>query len=867
MWLLSVCLAAPAAAASDDICASAGLRATRVQAEARIDHDDRTYSKVFSTVTLTVPMSWTYADELLLSKDSDAYRKAMRCLARGSMSGLDTRWEEWRSAEPEVTPTADPTGVRTSRDEWLRVRLVAHAWVDQEGSFPVGPWTLDVGKAHWTLRLTPPAALKSAWWEQVTVDPGRPGALSAAADGVDPDGDTAPGTGATAPRAGTDKGRSVLVWPSDTAVGAPAVAVRVEPSWPRSFSAQDDSSPYAAFDAAGGLLWTVALVLTLWYALRVLPRHGVPDPVEQRAVANLRGWSLALLVVSVVVRGPDIYLGAIGAFGGDASEEWDAQAVHAPWAWLTSAVAGAVLLYFARVPRWLALTGGVLGAGAVVPAVLWAVGGFDPGRFVRPGSPGGWTVAAVVVAGVCSFALPLLGGAAAVRRLLVDGGLRPNRRARPRPWPLIGGVLAVVAVIGVCYLVASERDWNRASWLSPHMGAPDYGGWHRSDLRNNLLWFTPNARWWWFAMLWVPTGLAVLAVLRSRVAGTAADSLARRGPQGADRLLLLLLFPVMAAMDLGVYTASGAFVWCWFFLYLVALASVLRLTRGRAVAARPLDRSGEPLGTALSASHRAGLLDRARRHRELHAQLRRLDQGQPDEGTSRRDLETRLRRLHRWRTAAGRPDRLPSGVSVVDAALALGPCRTWWENGVKAARLTQPIALPLSAGLVWTNQLRGEALTGTLYDRLGLPDVLTQLVLWQVGYAAAGFLFGALWQELPGRRGPVKAIPLALAYAAPIGVFALGNWGLGEEQTALAFGAMAILLVLTLTGLMMDLETFRGEHPYWRGRLSLLRSVYQMRYMSVQLAWVLAQAAAVVTVLQYLADNGGMPPQFGGGGR
>lgn len=134
-------------------------------------------------------------------------------------------------------------------------------------------------------------------------------------------------------------------------------------------------------------------------------------------------------------------------------------------------------------------------------------------------------------------------------------------------------------------------------------------------------------------------------------------------------------------------------------------------------------------------------------------------------------------------------------------------------------------------------------------------------MLWQIGYAAAGFLLGALWQELPGRRGPSKAIPLAVAYAAPIGLFALGNWGLDEEQTSLALAAVAMLLILTLTGVMMDLETFSGERPYWHSRLSLLRSIYQIRYISVQLAWILAQAAAIATILQYLADNGGVPPQ------
>ncbi|WP_190086516.1 DUF6185 family protein [Streptomyces longisporoflavus] len=858
MWV-----APSAAAASDSTCDTDTLVSARVEAEARIDHDARTYAKVSTTVKLTLPMSWDLAGGLLLGKESDGYRKAMRCLVRGDFDGVETRWEEWRSAEPEVIPTHDPSGQGSSRGKWLQVRVVAHTWLDQQADLSVGPWTIETGKARWLIRLRPPSTLEGALWRKVTVDAGRQGAVSAV------------------PKPSAGEGGSVLVWRPAAAEGVPTITVRVEPAWPRDLAARDDSPPHAALDEAGGVLWNVTLVVFVWYALIALPRHGVPDALEQRTVANLRHWVRVLLGVTLVVRGHDVYLGSVGTF--EATDEWPERAVHAPWAWLVSAMSGALLLLFARPPRAVVLVGSGLGAGAAVPAlgaiVLPRTLGIDPTRFIVPPDPGAGAVAAVGVATVCSFLLPLLGGALSVRRLLVEGGLWRPRHPRPRPAPGMCGVLAVVTVIGACYAAASERDWTRASWLSPRLdpghwaeeadtGARawewGYGSWHSASLRGDLLWFTHTGHWWWVAMLWIPSGLAILAVLRSRVAGSADTPLARRGPQGVDRLLLLLLFPVMATMEPGVYAASSALAWCWFLLYFLALTALLRLTRSRAVAVRPLG-SGESLATSLCASHRAGLLHRARRYRELHAQLRSLEQDPSEEAIgARRALESSLRRLHRWHTAPGRRDRLPRDVSVVDAALALGPCPTWWGNGSRAARLTQPIALPFSMTLVWTNQLRGESLTSTLHDRFGLVEVLTQLVLWQIGYAAAGFLLGALWQDLPGRRGPSKAIPLAVAYAAPIGLFALGNWALDEEQTSLAFAAAAILLILTLTGVMMDLETFGGERPYWRSRLSLLRSIYQIRYISIQMAWILAQAAAIATILQYLADNGGMPPPFTG---
>ncbi|MFI9771649.1 DUF6185 family protein [Streptomyces sp. NPDC052415] len=142
--------------------------------------------------------------------------------------------------------------------------------------------------------------------------------------------------------------------------------------------------------------------------------------------------------------------------------------------------------------------------------------------------------------------------------------------------------------------------------------------------------------------------------------------------------------------------------------------------------------------------------------------------------------------------------------------------------------------------------------------------MLLQFLLWRVGYAAAGMVLGALWHQLPGRRGPTRAFCVAVAYASSAGLFALGKLALGEEQTGLAFAVTAMLLVLTLTGILMDLETFRDEHRYWRGRIARLYSNYQMRFFSVQVAWLLAQAAAIATIWQFLAETGGSPPQNSG---
>lgn len=844
-----------------DPCASQGLRTAEAEAALRLDHDDRTYTKVVSELTITVPLAWSLADGLLLDSRSDRYRKAMRCLVRGptarGLEGVETNWQEWRAGEPTVTPVRDVPALDEGSAHSVEVVVRAHGWVDQRNKLRIGPWTVHVGRAKWSIRLTPPDPIRSATWQRITVDPGSSGAVSAQ------------------PEATVGRNGDRLAWYPDAA--APPIEVRIAPAWPRAYAAQDDDPRFAALDETGVLLWWLVLVAALGCVLVGLPRLPRPNRAELRARDDLRGWALVLLCVAAVVQGRNVYLGAIGAF--EDNDKWQEQAAHAPWAWLTAAVAGGILLSFGRPAKALAGTGALLGAVAVVPAVWPGLFGLDPKTFVAAPGPSDPTTAVVGAAAVCSTALLLLGSAAAVRRLAVDGGLYSPRRVRPRLRALLTGTLVCLVILGICYSAAAERDWNRASWLSPHIDPggwlpgstsplpydPGYGAWHRAELRSNLLWFTHNAQNWWCALLWVPSGLAVLGLLRARAEGTKDATVALRGPAGPYRLLVLLLFPVMVALNIGEYTASGALGWVWFFAYLFALAGLLRLACGRTVGDKRLERSGEPLNRTLRVSHRPVLLDRARTYRECHAQLRRLDHGQADDATvRRRELETGLTRLHRWRSSRRRRDRLPHDVSVVDAALLLGPGDTWWENGVRAARLTQPVALPLTAGLVWANQLRGEELTSTLHERLGLPDVLVQFLLWQVGYAAAGMVLGVLWHQLPGRRGPTRAFWVALAYALPAGLFASGNWALGEEQTGLAFAVAAMLLVLTLTGILMDLETFREEHRYWHGRIARLYSVYQMRFFSVQVAWLLAQAAAIATIWQFLAETGGSPLENGG---
>ncbi|MFF3906338.1 DUF6185 family protein [Streptomyces sp. NPDC001848] len=817
--------------ASDDACASRSLAHGAASASVRLEDDKGTQTKIVSSLTVHVPTEWRYATGLLLGEDSEQYRRAMRCLMRGPESQFQW-WDEWRSHRPEIRSERNGT----------RVQVDTYAWAGHQGTTWVGPWDIDIGNDYWSIRLNPAPALQHVRWSSVTVEPGSSSAVSAE------------------PRPTRGEGESGLVWEPRPGANMPAVRVRLDPSWQRSWAAQGDRLRFSVPDEISGWTWFVAAMLL--YAARRTRAAGPLSPEETDRVTMAELWAWIAVVVMLLTSGDNVFYTVMQRLFGD---EWANRQAH--YALVDNIVLGWILLLVGRPRRrtlWLA------GAALTLPGLTVALRpealGLTADAFV-PRNAHDEAVLGLFTATGCVFALLLMGSAALGWRLAGSAGLiRPvppaTSQVPPRPRELslrwtAPSVLLTVAVIGLCVANTSERAWQRASWLSERANV-HYGIDHLQALRNELAWFAVNSRDWWSGYIWLFSGLAILAVIRARAHSPAASPL---NPGPVEKLWMLILFPVMVGLSLGVYVGNDAANSLWFFVNLGSFGLVLTVCRGTAVLERPLRRSGEPLSRTIS-SQRQQLLDRARRYREIHAKLRRLDQGQSDDGAmDRRTCERELRSLHRWRNSTGAADELPLDVSVVDAALALGPHDTWWENGRRAARLAAFVGLPASALIVWAEQLRGDALTSTLYYGFGLPDTLMDCLYWEVTWAVAGFLLGALWRRLPGRRGPMRSLPVAAAFALPVGLDAIGNLISREPQTHLALYAVAMLTVLTVTGIVLDLETFRGERHYWQSRLGLLLSIYHMRYFSLQVAYLLAQLIALFTLWQFFTDAGGPPEQ------
>ncbi|WP_405605319.1 DUF6185 family protein [Streptomyces sp. NBC_01410] len=842
--LAVVCVLLPsgaARAAAEDACARAGLAGARVSTSVEFRHDDRTYTKIETDLTVDIPASWKHAKALLLSRESRAYINAMACLTRQSQGQQLPRWSEWRPGPPVVT----------TKGGRVKVVYAARSWVNRyRTDIDVGTWQVRAGADIWTVTLKPPPALAGSHWDRITVDPGPPGVEIAK------------------PPPTAKEEASRLVWHQKKAPrSAPAVTVSLRPSWQHAWAAQNDRLTAAGLDTLGGLLWTVTMSGLLLRAA-ALYRRRTPTPAahQKRILRNLEWWAVTVVALFGLIRVDDL----IRRYDERRSDEW----------WIDDALlrghvfalaAGALLFSFAKPPRRIWLAGALLMLPPLATMTRPAAFGLC-GSCKEPWVASDLALAAQTTASCCLLALTVLGFVAVAWRLAVDAELLPKSRQpvppgqQPRDRVLrlrIAGPAVVVwtLVVALCYALTEERNWQRATWLSDRWESRDgtavYGIRHLEDFVGESVLSASNGQEWVLGYAWLLTGVAVLAVLRTWRASTLAPLDDR-----ADRLLFLAFFPL--AVSIGdVHLDSALADVLWIPLYMLTLYAAVTPLRRHAILEQPFEVSRRSLAEGMGPGARTDLLKKARVYREIHAELRRLDQGLVgDKPPERAKLERTLDKLHNWPASgplAG-ADRLPANVSVVDAALALGPKDNWWDNGVRGARFALVLGLPAAVLGAWSGSVRGEAWQDTLMDLLGLPGMVLSILYWVSTWVGAGFVLGALWRVLPGRRGAVKALPVAFAFALPVALDALIGWFTQEGAANLALYASTMLLVLTVTGIALDLDTFRTERRFWQSRLGLLLSVYQMRYYSLQVAYLVGQVIAVISIWNFFAEPSGTPP-------
>ncbi|MFD3524720.1 DUF6185 family protein [Streptomyces sp. NPDC058653] len=823
---------------AQDSCLSGQLTTARVATSVRLKHDGEDYTKAESDLVVQVPKTWKLARNLLLNGDTERYRSAMRCVLRYPDDPYPYRDTEARPWPPKVTVEA----------KWITVRHRAVTYVDDRRDRDFGPWRITVGKRFWTLALVHPPALGKAWWREITVDLGGRSAR----------------TMSPTPTKGS---ATRLTWVRAEAGGRPPeVRIGVQPPATKALITGWGQKPWYLLTSAAWLTWEVAAFLVLLPLVRMLrrsPASSPETPAEEATRRDLLLWAYVSFAVALIYELDDMVPSFAGDYG--VLPWWPEYrtAIHFGLAACGGAafclfglyglvgrdrivavstvlVAGAYPVVVAGAPRWFGLPAGFwLDENDLTDVELLR----DTGGFL-------W----LALACSCVAFVWLVGTVLAVRRL--RGGPVQLTGTPPRGRPLwwTPALCAVIALAVVALAVwANQNAWEQESWLSAGPGDDFYDRWHLAHLYNSLAWFPSN---WpdvfsvWAA--WFIRNGVLLAVLAARSKAPGASPVS---PPPPETLVLTVLFVTVVVPIPGWYVGVPAYL---LDLPPVLLAGYLLLSLGRrrSVLSQELI-PGTPLREVIREPDRQWLIDSARKYRDLHLQLRRWEQG--DQEGERTELEVRLDDLHRWNpgdaTSPHAGKALPDSVDAIELVLAWGPRDTWWRNACRAAFFAAVVALPATAISFWANHVRGPLWGNVSRDQFGAATLVQSVITTELIWAAAGFVLGALWRTLPGRRGPAKGLGLSLVYATPVGLYWITSRAVGQPFGTWALDVALTLLILTTTGVAMDIDTFRKEGHHWPTKAALLLSIYQLRTASVQLAFFVAQVVALVGVWQQLKGN------------
>ncbi|RSS79868.1 DUF6185 family protein [Streptomyces sp. WAC06614] len=858
---------ARAHAGDRDACRADLLDTRGAQVTAKIAFEPHAHNQASSEMTVHLSRAWPLAGNLAFGPKTPEYRLAIRCLFREAHEDLRLRRREWRFEEPRVTMW----------DDGVTVRYEAIAFIERPETFRLGPWEIrvDGGQQRWHVLLRPPSTLAHARWDRVEVDLG----------GLD-DYRVRPVASATDAHA--------LVWSKPA---APAVQIDVDPPWQHSYNV--GTTP--AWPLVAGIVswWVFASGVIVVAAVRTRRAQpaaapaGPPEPPvripwvpwrrsgrqgrrlwEGPAPALLQ-WAVLSLVVALMLRvntHPPAFLTMGRVYLVAVLTGLALTLLARPWAHTASpdtpGPGPAVRPAACGVRRRQALA---LVSVAVVTALLASLVVLAPRLFglrtdLVPEDPHATrSLVALVVLGVATLWLWLVAMAAWAWRFAREGGL--VRRTWMQKWDEqpVRRTLAASALLAVAAGALPALMWwthqyrvQRLYWLSEQSGI---------DLERPvfLRGFALTGLTWLYAYAWLLTAIALVALLHFRVeaakarTGRGHDELAV-GPSDAELLLTVAVFTLAVGLRHVTFAGANVLFGLWLLLNLASLYALVAVGRRCSV----LGRAGaqfctQRLGTA---QRRQELLVKAHQYRNVRSQLSALDRGKGEGGLSRKKLETTLRELQQWLFAGWEKDKgqPPTEFSVQDIALSWGPGGHWWDNARHAARLAFWFGLPASAALVYLTYFKDARTQRVVFtDLVGVPEIAAKFLSWQIAWAGAGLVLGALWRLLPGRRSPVRALSLTAAYAVPLGLGALVS-RITDAQLGLVFlNILLMLLVLTLTGMWLDMLTFADERMFYSSRYGLLASIYQLRGMSTQVAYVVAQLVVVVQLWRQLVGSDSAP--------
>ena len=791
------------------VCGQAVASGVRASADLEVFNEDRTYVLVASRLRVILPLDHKFSPHLLAAPSTPEYRWAMRCVL-GRVPG-DPRNEEYRVTPPTVEVRGNDVVVNDyayrevvgKPDMWTGVASIK---AEDDG--------------QWTLWFRPPTALDNAIWTRVSIKtpkswgntpmPWPPAARDGTTTRWAPHADGQPVTA-----------MGLAMRPDTRAIVTGATAVY----------------PYSIGRSVLYTLIGTFLIALMYMRLRRVPvGGGTPEFLAQKVEATR--VALPAVVISAVMLVTEVAMTSwIGAAGD--GFPWGAGAV---------AKTAVVLVLFAFCAiRWragIAMTIALTVGAASVLVVLLVAGLQEIPLLVEAGPVRVTVKTTFVLLATCVF----VGGLVQATQTVRTSGR--SLLSRTTVW-LIATIATVVLIIDAA--AAGIVTFARKEWLSPDpLDATSLCctfDWYVGDLAAD-------------AARWLTIFLAV--VLWSQV---------RHHLEHTDDIDV-----IWVKINLGIvfYVEEmdwGVVVWGWYLpIWLVVGALAMRVFLKMD---SPLDRLTAPNGPSVRAAL-AGtdVAELRRRAKEWQLYVQRAKSAEIAYGRGDIDGEIYESKIgggsleHGWfsgirqrfgRQPAPRPTFLLGGLTPIDVLLARGPSTDVTGNIRHAVRYALILGLPVELAIYlykWPNFF-------VLWNR---PDSYLYSLVWAVTamvirWYLTGAIIGGLWRHLPGKRGPVKVLPLAVMFV----VSQLGSLGV-EHITGVAGSTDELVKcgifvgVVTIIGLLMDLASLRPLSSAWSRPRQALMAVYGVQNLAGQLTFVLAQVAATLAIVAFLRGGAEPPP-------
>ena len=782
-----------------------------VTVDAEIKTARLTYPTLRNTVTIVLPNTWDGQSWLGSAPDSAAYKSVLRCLlGRDDYACPERKGDsapepcpgtgpDWGLAdldthtEPMISTTA--TGAIELRYESIAEMLPSIRDRYQR----IGLFTAYRDTNDWVLQLNVPWALQYATWSAITIT-APPHLLNTPRPAMQLT-ENAEQTKGIWQLGGILDGQWI-----DCVADTACTEIRLDANPAQVLQVAAELFPFAIVAQTIG--WVLWLGVTLWtYKAAQLRTVGARRP--DRSSVQIRRLLVSPILIctsNISISVAVLYVNSV--VGRTAQENRD-------FNFLASLALTIVVMVSSRYWGLSRIGVGLTGA---LSLLLLAVSG--------PELP------QLLAAHALLLSVLLAAGCLNGTRLLLS-------RRSGEPWAewtsWIGGVLIGLVLTGERALVLStrQREWH---WLSDAYPTS-------TDLFDNFNYYAADLLLASFGLVVLLVPLALLRIMydMGTWAGWSEPATSRR------QLLTVtaIVFFVICDWTVDMWGWPGPI---WLVLLPLIIAVFRRFRSVLDVRPAGTETLRSRVVTAGMDTVRADARAWRAAVREGRSLEKRMNQGNIDTESYQRDLQRIFDDTERSRHIIQRnPSSRDLNITPMDLLLATGPNISPTENAKTAAKIAALWGFPFAILLTVLSWPTGFSVN--YYNSFIL--LALSYFGWQLlSIIALGAVIGLLWQHLPGRRGPLRVIPLVALYSIVPAAEYLVPYVLDQEASRIyPVQILCALAVATFVGLAMDMRAVRGMRPPWQVRLQALAFAYGAENVPAQLAFVLAQASAIVAVI------------------